>query len=184
MKENVHILGFAGSLRRASHNRGLLRAALELLPDGMSLEIFDLSAIPLYNADIEAQGFPKAVEEFRARIAAADALLIAAPEYNQSIPGVLKNAIDWASRSPEPPLDNKPMAMMGAGGVMGSARSQNHLRQVAASVNLLALNKPALYAQRSWEKFDPQGNLIDEETRQQVRRLLEALAGWTRRLQK
>ncbi len=101
MNVPVRVLGFSGSLRKGSYNTGLLRAAAELVPDGMTLEIFDLATIPLYNGDVETAGAPEAVRQFKAAIAAADALLIATPEYNYSIPGVLKNAIDWASRPPQ-----------------------------------------------------------------------------------
>jgi len=131
----VHVLGISGSLRKASYNTALLRPASELLPRGMTLEVFDLSSIPLYNDDVRALGFPKPVQEFRSRIAAADALLIATPEYNFSIPGVLKNAIDWASRPPDPPLDGKPLAIMGAStGNFGTVRAQMHLRQVCVDI--------------------------------------------------
>ncbi len=183
MADPIQLLGFAGSLRQASYNRGLLQAARDLLPEGVTLEIFDLLPIPLYNGDVEAKGFPEAVEHFRARIAAADALLIATPEYNYSIPGVLKNAIDWASRPPSPPLAGKPVAMMGASpGMMGTARSQYHLRQVCVNTELLPLNKPEVFVNNAMQKFDEQGRLTDEPTRQYVRKLVGALAAWTRRL--
>jgi chromate reductase, NAD(P)H dehydrogenase (quinone) len=183
MPTPVHVLGFAGSLRRASTNRGLLRAAAEVLPEGMTLEVFDLSPIPLYNADVEEAGEPEPVTHFKQRLAAADAVLIATPEYTYSIPGVLKNAIDWASRPPrECPLIGKPLAIMGAGGTFGTVRSQLALRQVAAFVNMLALNKPEVMVQRNWEKFDSKGDLTDEATKEQVRGLLTALATWTRSL--
>lgn len=181
----IHVLGISGSLRRASFNSGLLRAAADLLPEGMSLEIFDLASIPLYNADGDGGAAPEPVRHFKARIAAADALLIATPEYNHSIPGVLKNAIDWASRPPkDSPFNDKPLAIMGAGGGSGTIRAQAHLRQIAAGLNMLALNRPSLFIRQSWEKFDPaSGDLHDEATRESVRALLEALAVWTRRLQ-
>lgn len=183
MTEQIHVLGISGSLRKSSNNTGLLRAANELLPAGMSLEIYDISAIPLYNNDLLAEGLPPAVQEFKARIAAADALLIATPEYNSSLPGVFKNAIDWASRPPnESSFPGKPLAMMGAGGVMGTSRAQNHLRQIASGLNMLALNKPEVMVQRAWEKFDQHGNLTDDATRQQVKALLLALRDWTLRL--
>jgi chromate reductase len=155
-----------------------------MLPDGATLEIFDLAPIPLYNQDLtEGGNIPESVQRFKARIAAADALLIATPEYNYSIPGVLKNALDWASRPPkDSPFDDKPLAIMGAGGGLGTGRAQYHLRQVAVFLNLLPLNKPEVLVQRAWEKFDAQGHLTDEPTRQQVRALLEALVAWTRRL--
>jgi chromate reductase len=183
MKTNVHVLGISGSLRKASFNSGLLRAASQVLPEGMSLEIFDLSPIPFFNGDVDAVGVPEPVQHFKQCIAAADALLIATPEYNYSLPGVLKNAIDWASRPPkESPLNGKPLAILGAGGQSGTARAQLHLRQVAVFTNMLPLNKPEVIVQRAWEKFDAQGNLTDETVRQQVRALLEALQAWTHRL--
>jgi chromate reductase len=183
MSRPVHVLGFAGSLRKASFNAGLLRAARELLPDGMTIESFDLSDIPLYNGDVEALGFPEPVQRFRERIAAADALLIATPEYNYSIPGVLKNAIDWASRPPDQPMNGKPVALMGASpGMLGTARSQYHLRQVCVFLNMHPLNKPEVLVAKAHERFDAEVRLTDESTRQLVRKLLESLADWTRRL--
>jgi chromate reductase len=155
-----------------------------MLPESMSLEIFDLSPIPLYNGDVEATGIPEPVQNFKARIAAADALLIATPEYNYSIPGVLKNAIDWASRPPkDSPLNGKPVAIMGAsGGPGGTIRAQMHLRHVFVFTNMLPLNKPEVRVMRAAEKFDAEGRLTDEATRKEVRALLEALAAWTRQL--
>jgi chromate reductase len=184
MTNPIHVLGIAGSLRKASVNKGMLRAAADVLPDGMLLETFDLAPIPLYNGDVDAAGTPEAVRHFKARIAAADALLIATPEYNYSIPGVLKNAIDWASRPPkESPLNGKPLAIMGAGGAAGTTRAQLHLRQVAVFTNMLPLNKPEVAIQRAWEKFDADGNLTDEPSREAIRALLQALLAWTSRLQ-
>jgi chromate reductase len=183
MANKIHVLGFSGSLRKGSFNTALLRAAVELLPEGMTLEIFDLSPLPFFNSDLEAQGTPEAVKNFKARIAAADALLIATPEYNYSIPGVLKNAIDWASRTPkDSPLNGKPVAMTGAGGMFGTVRAQMHLRQIALHNGMLVLAKPEVYVARASEKFDTAGRLIDEPTRQRLRELLEALAAWTRKL--
>lgn len=183
MAHAVHILGFSGSLRKVSSNSGLLRAATQLLPEGMSLEVFDLSPIPLYNSDLAGPGELVAVRAFKERIAASDGLLIVTPEYNYSVSGVLKNAIDWASRPPaDSPLKGKPLAMMGAGGVMGTLRAQIHLRQILQFNGTLPLQKPEVYVSRAWEKFDPQGNLIDEDTKKQVRALLEALDAWILRL--
>jgi chromate reductase len=182
MQEPIHVLGFSGSLRKASFNAGLLRAARELLPENMILDVFDLAPLPFYNQDLETD-LPEIVRTFRATVAAADALLIVTPEYNYSIPGVLKNAIDWASRPvKESSLNDKPVAFMGAGGVMGTSRAQAHLRQVAVFTNMHPLNKPEVQVQRSWEKFDAYGNLTDETTRQAVQQLLIAFAAWTRRL--
>jgi chromate reductase len=179
----IHVLAISGSLRRNSYNTGLLRAASELLPEGMTLETFDISRIPLYNDDVRAAGFPEPVQEFRDRIAAADALLIATPEYNFSMPGVLKNAIDWASRPPNPPLNGKPVAMMGAStGNFGTVRAQMHLRQVCVYTNMFPLNKPEVLVMRAQEKFNPDGRLVDETTRGFIRDLLVALTEWTLRL--
>jgi chromate reductase, NAD(P)H dehydrogenase (quinone) len=183
MPTPVQILGFAGSLRRTSYNAGALRAAAELLPEGAALEIFDLAPLPLYNQDFEGELAPEPVKAFKARIAAADALLIATPEYNYSIPGVLKNAIDWASRPvATQPFSGKPTAIFGAGGRVGTARAQYHLRQIAVFTNMLVLNKPELLIQYAWEKFDGDGNLTDAATREQLAALLIALVDWTRRL--
>jgi len=179
----IHVLGISGSLRRGSYNTALLRAALELLPEGMTLETFDLSSIPLYNDDVRALGYPEPVRKFRDRIAAADALLIATPEYNYSIPGVLKNAIDWASRPPNPPLDGKPVAIMGAStGNFGTVRAQMHLRQVCVYCNMLPLNRPEVLVMRARDKFDANGRLVDETARGFIRDMLLALADWVQRL--
>lgn len=182
---SIRVLGISGSLRKASYNTGLLRAASELLPEEMTLETFDLSHIPLYNDDVRALGYPEPVQEFRDRITAADALLIATPEYNFSIPGVLKNAIDWASRPPNPPLDGKPVAMMGAStGNFGTVRAQMHLRHVCVNTNMLPLNKPEVLVMRAQEKFDAEGRLTDETARGFIRDLLLALLQWTLLLKK
>jgi chromate reductase len=183
MKTPINVLGFAGSLRKGSYNRGLLRAAQEVVPENMRLEIFDLALIPLYNNDIEANP-PQAVLDFKARLAAADALLIACPEYNYSISGVLKNAIDWASRPPkESPLNGKPVAIIGAGGGLGTARAQYHLRQVAVFTNMFPLNKPEFMVPRAWEKFDASGNLSDEGLKERLAKVLVALVEWTWKIQ-
>ncbi|MHB8626097.1 MAG: NADPH-dependent FMN reductase [Aggregatilineales bacterium] len=187
MASAVHVLGFAGSLRKRSYNRGLLRAAGEMLPEGMTLEIYDLSPLPLYNEENDGAAMSEVVRDFRKRIIAADALLMASPEYNYSISGVLKNAIDLASRpSPEDkvfPLFGKPLGIVGAsGGNYGTARSQYDLRKIAVFVNMLPFNKPEVLVTRSAEKFDAEGNLTDPDTRTLLRQHLEALAAWTRRL--
>jgi chromate reductase len=170
----MKILGISGSLRKNSYNTAALRAAQELLPQGVTLEIFDLSPIPLYNEDIEP--FPVAVQALRERISAADALLIATPEYNHSISGVLKNALDWASCPPDPPCEDKPVAIFGVStGRFGTLRAQLHLREICAALDMLVLPKPELFIAHAREKFDAQGRLIDERTRQQLRALVEAL---------
>jgi chromate reductase len=178
-------LGIAGSLRRASINRGLIRAAIEFAPEGTRVISFDLDDIPLFNADIEEDGDPTAVAELKRAIAAADALLIATPEYNHCVPGVLKNAVDWASRpARRSVLTGKPVAIMGAStGRGGTARAQAHLRDGLAYTNGLVLPLPEVLVGLAGEKFDAEGNLNDAETRQEVRDLLVSLAAWTRRLQ-
>jgi chromate reductase len=182
MSQPVHVLGFSGSLRRASYNTATLRAAQELLPAAMTLDLFDLTPLPLFNADLEADGVPDSVADFQRRIREADALLIATPEYNYSVSGVLKNAIDWASRGRPAPLDGKPMAIVGAGGRVGTVRAQNHLRQIAVHNDMHVLNKPQILIARAWEQFDDAGRLTNEETRSKLHTLLIALADWTRLL--
>ncbi|HYV99847.1 MAG TPA: NADPH-dependent FMN reductase [Candidatus Acidoferrum sp.] len=181
-EETVNVLGVSGSLRKGSFNTGLLRAAVELAPRDMKVQIFDLSPIPLYNEDVRALGFPEPVKEFRDRIASADALLIATPEYNHSISGVLKNAIDWASRPPGPPLLDKPVAIMGASpGNFGSVRAQSHLRLICDAL-MRPVARPEVIVMKAQEKFDADGKLVDETTRGIVKELLIALAEWTRLL--
>jgi chromate reductase len=179
----VHILGISGSLRTHSYNKKLLHVAEDLMPDGMSLEIFDLTPIPLFNQDLEPNP-PEIVADFKTRIAAADGILIATPEYNYSITGVLKNAIDWASRPPKSgPLNDKPLAIIGAGGRFGTALAQQHLRQIASHLNMHTLNSHEVVVQRPWEKFEQDGSLADGRTRAQISRMLEAFYDWILRLQ-
>jgi chromate reductase len=182
MTTPVHVLGFAGSLRSGSYNRALLRAATDLVPEGMTLETFDLAGIPLYNGDVEQLGMPEAVRAFREQIGAADALLMVTPEYNYSVPGVLKNAIDWASRPPHSPLNHKPLAMMGTGGGFGTLRAQLHLREIVLHNHMMPLPSPQVTISRAWEQFDNERRLTNEKTIQSIRDLLSALADWTRRL--
>lgn len=179
----LNVLGIAGSLRRRSFNKYALDAALELRPDGMEIEVFDLAPIPLYNEDVRAAGFPAPVQALRDAIARADALLIATPEYNYSVPGVLKNAIDWASRQPEQPFNDKPVAVMGASSSwLGTARAQYHLRQSFVFLNALPLNRPEVRIADANTRFDEQGRLTDEKTRELIARLLMSLRDWTLRL--
>ena len=178
------ILGIPGSLRRASYNRGLLRAAREDAPDGVDFVEFDLSTIPLFNEDVEAQGDPPPVRALKEQIRAADALLIATPEYNYSIPGVLKNAIDWASRPyGDSAWTGKPAGIMGASvGAIGTARMQYHLRQIMVFLNMFPLNQPEVMIGNAAERFDAEGNLTDEKTKEHIRRMLQSLVDWTRKL--
>ena len=180
---DLTFIGISGSLRRGSYNSGALRAATELVPAGVTLDIADISAIPLYNDDVKAAGMPDVVEDLRARIERADALLIVTPEYNYSVPGVLKNTIDWLSRTPKQPFNRKPTAIMGASqGLLGTARSQYHLRQVLTALNALVLNRPEVMIASAASKFDGAGNLTDTPTREHIGKLLQALADWTRLL--
>lgn len=181
----LHILGFSGSLRQGSYNTALLHAAAELLPEGMTLEIFDLTPIPMYNDDLRHLGFPDAVCALRDRVTAANALLITTPEYNASISGVLKNTIDWLSRPDKDghlPMSMKPIAVMGAAtGGFGATKALLHLRTVLASINSYTLNRPGVQVTYADKKFDDDGRLTDEPTRSQIHNLLLALADFAPR---
>ncbi len=183
MTSKLSILGFAGSLRQGSYNKALLRAAQEMVPAGVELEILDLAGIPPFNQDLEMQPAEK-VTAFKAAIRAADALLIATPEYNYSMSGVLKNALDCASRPyGDNALDGKPVAIMGASvGMLGTARAQYHLRQSCVFLNMYPLNRPEVMVPFAQEKIDDQGRLTDPKTREKIAELLESLIVWTRRL--
>jgi chromate reductase len=183
MEKKVHILGFAGSLRRQSYNRAILAATSEMVPDDATFEIFDLEGIPPFNQDLELEP-PEKVRDFKARIRAADAILIATPEYNYSIPGVLKNAIDWASRPyGDNAFDGKPVGLMGASvGMLGTARAQYDLRRSFVFLNMLPLNQPEVMVPFAQDKVDGNGRLTDEKTREKIRELLESLVAWTRRM--
>ncbi len=181
----VNILGIAGSLRRTSYNRAALRAAQQLVPDDARLEIFELDEIPGFNEDEERQP-PDKIVELKARIRKSDAILFVTPEYNYSIPGVLKNAIDWASRPyGDNVWDGKPVAVMGASiGMLGSARAQYHLRQVFVFLNMHPLNQPEVMIANAGERFGASGNPINQKTRDLIQQLLQNLVIWTRQLQK
>jgi chromate reductase, NAD(P)H dehydrogenase (quinone) len=181
----VRVLGISGSLRRDSHNSRLLRAAGEIAEEqGAEFEIFDgLKAIPPYDEDDDVGEGPGAVVRLRRAIEEADAILFATPEYNSSIPGVLKNAVDWASRPPNQPFNDKPVAIMGAsGGPVGTARMQYDLRKSLGSINALVMLKPEVFIGQAGTKIDEAGNLTDETTKDFIRKLLEALAAWTNRM--
>jgi chromate reductase len=183
MNKLIRILGIAGSLRRESYNRSALRAATEVAPEGATLDIFELDGIPAFNQDDE-QNPPAKVVELKRRIREAHAILIVTPEYNYSVPGVLKNAIDWASR---PYGDNawngKPAAIMGASiGTIGTARAQYHLRQMMVFLNMFPVNQPEVMIANAAERFDAQGNLTDETTKEFIRALLQSLIDWTCRI--
>jgi chromate reductase len=184
MGESVRILGFAGSLRQGSYNRALLASAQGLAPDGMVIEAFDLIAVPLYNADVEAQGDPEGVAAFKAAIRAADGVLMVTPEYNHGVPGVMKNAVDWASRPPrEAPLGGKPVGIIGASpGMTGSARGQSQLRQAFEFTGSYCMPQPEVLVSRAHEKFDAGGKLTDEATAKFLAGYLVALKAWVLRL--
>jgi chromate reductase, NAD(P)H dehydrogenase (quinone) len=180
---DFHILGISGSLRRDSYNSAALRAAQELAPDGVKIALADISAIPLYNDDVRLEGLPPSVVSLGEQITSADAVLIATPEYNYSIPGVLKNTIDWVSKVPEMPFRHKPIAILGASqGAIGTARSQYDLRKVFVSQDAYVLNQPEVMIGTAQTRFDADGRLTDEKTRELIGKQLVALKEWAMRL--
>jgi chromate reductase, NAD(P)H dehydrogenase (quinone) len=183
MSSQIRILGIAGSLRRASYNRAALRTATTLVPEGAKLEIFDIDGISPFNQDDEMNP-PAKVVELKKRVREAHAILIATPEYNYSIPGVLKNVIDWASRPyGDSAWDGKPVAIMGASpGALGTVRAQSHLRQVFVFLNMFPINRPEVMIREAGKRFDENGNLTDETSKKLIRQLLENLVEWTQRV--
>jgi chromate reductase len=179
----ISVLGICGSLRKASSNMAALRTAIELRPAGMEVTVADISQIPLYNEDVREQGFPPPVETLRQQIKAADALLFACPEYNYSMSGVLKNAIDWASRPPDQPFAGKPCAILGAAaGMAGGARAQLHLRHSCVFLDMHPLNKPEVLIFQCFNKFDAECRLTDDVARGLISDLMKALLAWTRQI--
>lgn len=179
----VRVLGISGSLRKGSFNTAVLRAAVELAPAGMTIDTAEIRDLPLYDEDVRSKGLPDVVQKLRDRIAAADALLFVTPEYNYSVPGVLKNAIDWASRPPNQPFAGKPLAIMGAsGGPGGTMRAQYHLRQIAVFLDMHPLNKPEVFVRSAQNLVDGDGKLTDEATRKVIGDQLVALSAWTNKL--
>src|SRR6185437_2889645 len=176
MSQTIRILGIAGSLRRESYNRAALRAATQLVPQQANLEVFELDGIPGFNQD-EEKNPPAKVVELKRRVRDAHAILIVTPEYNYSVPGVLKNAIDWASRPyGDSAWTRKPVAIMGASvGTMGTARAQYHLRQMFVFLNMFAVNQPEVMISQAHKHFDAEGNLTEETTKKLIRQLLEEL---------
>ncbi len=183
MDQGLKFLGFVGSLRKGSFNKSLMRATLQLLPKEVTLEVFEIGAIPPFNQDFEHNP-PDIVKQMKAKIREADAILFVSPEYNYSIPGVLKNAIDWASRPyGDNAWDGKPVAIMSASsGRLGGARMQYHLRQSFVFLNMLPINKPEFMLSNAGKYFDEQGNLTDGDTRILIQELLNSLGRWTRDL--
>src|SRR6476469_4789656 len=183
MNNPIRILGIAGSLRCESYNRAALRAATQLVPEGAILETFELDGIPGFNQD-EERNPPAKVAELKRKIREADAILFVTPEYNYSVPGVLKNAIDWASRPyGDSAWNGKPAAIMGASiGNIGTARAQYHLRQMMVFLNMFPINQPEVMISNASERFDAEGNLTHDATKEFIRQLLQSLAEWTRRI--
>jgi chromate reductase len=180
---SIKLFGVSGSLRKQSYNSGALRAIPAILPDGMTFEIADISDLPFYNNDIEQTGFPDAVKNFRTKVAAADALIFAVPEYNFSLPGVLKNALEWLSRPPNPPVNAKPCAVLGASiSPLGTARGQFHFRHVAVSLNMIMVNVPHVDITNAKVKFDAQSQLTDQAAVDSLQQLLGELKALTLRL--
>lgn len=179
------ILAIAGSLRKDSYNRGLLRAAAALAPDGVEMQFFDIGKLPFFNEDLEQPGDPEPVRQFKEAIATSNAVLIATPEYNGAVPGVLANAIDWASRpSGHSVLRNKPVSVMGAVlGKSGSANAQASLRGVLSRIGAIVIPDPQVLVPQASRLFDEQVDLRDESTREEIRQLIEALVHWCRRVQ-
>ena len=179
----LKILGIAGSLRKGSFNRGLVRVAGDVAPDDVEIEALDLDDIPLYDGDVDMAGRPDPVTELMTKIADADAVLFATPVYNGSYSGVMKNAVDWASRRFDRPVfAEKPVAVMGAGGVVGTARAQAALRELLMGQGCYVLPRPRVHIIIGANEFDVDGNVLDEDARQSIAALVEALATWTRRL--
>ena len=183
MEKQFKILAFAGSLRKSSYNKALIRAAVELAPQNVAIEVFDLEGIPPFNQDLESTPVQRVIE-FKTKIKNADALLIATPEYNYSIPGVLKNAIDCASRPyKDNSLKGKPVAIMSASsGKLGGARAQYHLRQSFVFLNMFPVNQPEVILASAADNVDGEGRVTNEQTRTLIKQLIEGLVDWTNQL--
>lgn len=180
---SIRVLGIIGSLRASSYNAQLLHAAMALAPSDLSIVPVTLGDVPLYNADVEAQGDPPGVAALRAAVRDADAILFASPEYNYGVPGVLKNAVDWISRPPkDSPFSRKAAAIMGASqGPSGTMRMQLQLRLALQSVEMYVMPKPEIVVTHAKDKFDAAGNLTDEKTREHVASFLSAFLVWVGR---
>jgi len=179
----MNVLAIAGSLRERSYNVMALRAARKLAPAGMQITIADIRGVPLFDQDLRAGGDPAEVERLREQVRGADAVLIACPEYNASVPGVLKNVIDWLSLPPNQPFEGKPVAILGASaGALGTSRAQPHLRQVLSFLNTVAVNKPEVFIGTAQNKFDADGELVDAPTADFIGGLLLSLQALGARL--
>ncbi len=176
MEKKIKIIGMTGSLRKASYNKGVLRYIEEIVPAGVEYKNIDVSNLPFYNEEYDETGYPDAVMALKEELKEADAVLLATPEYNYSIPPVLKNALDWVSRGEEKPLAGKRAALLSVTiGPLGGARVQYHLRQTLLALDVTVMNRPELFIANAKEKFDAEGNLQDEKTKKYTKRLLDAL---------
>jgi chromate reductase len=179
----IKLLGISGSLRTQSYNSGALSVVGSILPAGMEFDVASLTDLPFYSADVEQRGFPAAVQTFRRKVAAADALIFAVPEYNFSVPGVLKNALEWLSRPPDSPTNGKPCAVFGASvSPLGTARGQFHFRHICVSLNMIPVNTPHVDITNAKTKFDAQGRLTDQASIDLIRQLVGELRNLTIRL--
>lgn len=177
----IRLIGISGSLRKASFNTALLHTAIDLAPPYVEIEVADIGDVPLYDEDVRAAGLPAPVQRLREQVAKAHGVLVATPEYNYSLPGVLKNAIDWVSRPPAQPFAGKTLGIMGAsGGLSGTMRAQYHIRQVAVFLDMHVLNKPEVFVRSAADKV-ANGRITDEATRKVIADHVSALAQWTRR---
>lgn len=180
---STKIVALVGSLRQGSLNRALLREAAAYAPDGLHIELLEIGEVPLYNGDVQSQGFPEAVTRLGDAIRQADGILLVTPEYNYSVSGVLKNAIDWLSRLPEQPFSEKPLAIMGASmGNLGTARAQYHLRQILVFLNSHVMNRPEIMVPAAHSKFDAEGKLTDDSTRDHLVKFLAAFQTFAARV--
>ncbi len=180
---SLKVVALSGSFRAKSYNNAALQAAAALAPDGLSIHVVDYSAVPLYNGDLQAKGFPASVQALGTEIAQADGLLIASPEYNFSVSGVLKNAIDWLSRLSPQPFKGKPTAILSATmGPLGGARSQYDLRKIIGGLEANVLTKPEVFIGACHTRFNEQGELTDEATRKIIAEQMLALRNWIRQL--
>jgi len=179
----TQLIGISGSLREGSLNTALLRSIAELLPEGATLSIASIDAVPLYNGDLDIDGGPPSVQALKAQISDADGLLFATPEYNFGIPGVLKNAIDWASRPGfQSVLAHKPVAIIGAApGAVGTARAQGQLKQVLLGTLSEVFPYPEVLVSKAHERIQ-NGQLADDPTREVLRKMLDAYVSWIRRM--
>lgn len=183
MSASINLVGISGSLRAQSYNSSVLSDLTSLLPAGTTFSIANIADLPFYSSDVEQRGFPAPVESFRQTVGAADALIFGTPEYNFSISGVLKNALEWLSRPPDPPSYGKPCAMFGVTvSPLGTARGQFHLRQICVSLNMIPVNTPHVDITGAKSKFDLNNRLTDQASLDQLRQLVAELQSLTIRL--